>query len=72
MRRSIILSDCALALAASQSASAEWINRYPRVSSLPLQVSLEGCNLPTFATSPTDPAPSPDGKTVAFAARGWL
>ncbi|MBY8824133.1 CehA/McbA family metallohydrolase [Sphingomonas colocasiae] len=72
MHRSIMMSVCALALAVPQSASAEWINRYPRVSTLPLQVYLEGYNLPTFATSPTDPAPSPDGKSVAFAARGWL
>ncbi len=69
-RRSIMMSVCALAV--SQSASAEWINRYPRVPTLPVQVYLEGYNLPTFAISPTDPAPSPDGKSVAFAARGWL
>ncbi|HEU0043273.1 LpqB family beta-propeller domain-containing protein [Sphingomonas sp.] len=52
--------------------AAEWTNRYPKIANVSHHVYLEGFNLPTFATSPTDPAPSPDGRQVAFAARGWL
>jgi TolB protein len=55
-----------------QPAGAEWTNRYPKIAGVAHHVYLEGFNLPTFASSPTDPAPSPDGKRVAFAARGWL
>ena len=50
----------------------EWTNRYPKIAGAAHHVYLEGFNLPTFANSPTDPAPAPDGKQVAFAARGWL
>lgn len=60
-----------LALAAGPGA-AEWTNRYPKIANVSHHVYLEGFNLPTFATSPTDPAPSPDGRQVAFAAHGWL
>jgi TolB protein len=51
---------------------AEWTNRYPKVAGVSHHVYLEGFNLPTFSQGPTDPAPSPDGRSVAFAARGWL
>jgi TolB protein len=50
----------------------EWTNRYPKVANVAHHVYLEGFNLPTLAHGPTDPAPSPDGKTLAIAARGWL
>jgi TolB protein len=33
---------------------------------------LEGYNLPTLNQGATDPALSPDGKTLAIAARGWI
>ena len=55
-----------------QPVSGEWTNRYPKIAGAAHHVYLEGFNLPTFANSPTDPAPAPDGKQVAFAARGWL
>ena len=61
-----------LAFLVVQPAGAEWTNRYPKIAGVAHHVYLEGFNLPTFASSPTDPAPSPDGKRVAFAARGWL
>jgi TolB protein len=35
-------------------------------------VYVEGYELPVMMSGPTDPAISPDGQTVAFAARGWL
>ena len=55
-----------------QPLSGEWTNRYPKIAGAAHHVYLEGFNLPTFANSPTDPAPAPDGKQVVFAARGWL
>lgn len=54
------------------AARAEWTNRYPKVAGVSHHVYLEGFNLPTFSQGPTDPAPSPDGRSIAFAARGWL
>jgi TolB protein len=54
------------------AARAEWTNRYPKVAGVSHHVYLEGFNLPTFSQGPTDPAPSPDSRTIAFAARGWL
>ena len=74
MRRSTSrgLSTLGLTLFLIQPVSGEWTNRYPKIAGASHHVYLEGFNLPTFATSPTDPAPSPNGKQVAFAARGWL
>ena len=60
------------AIALAAPTGAEWTNRYPKLANVSHHVYLEGFNLPTFATSPTDPAPSPDGRQVAFAAQGWL
>ncbi len=55
---------------------AEWGGRYPAVENtlknVGHQLYLEAYNLPTFSASPTDPAPSPDGQSVAFAAKGWI
>ena len=62
----------ALVLAAALPASAQWTNRYPSVPGYSHHVYLEGYELPTVAAGPTDPAPSPDGRRVALAARGWL
>lgn len=63
-----------LALAASVhwAAEAQWTNRYPKVAGFSHHVYLEGYELPTLGAGPTDPAPSPDGRSVALAARGWL
>ena len=51
---------------------AQWTNRYPKVEGYRHHVYLEGFELPILAAGPTDPAPSPDGKSIALAARGWL
>lgn len=57
-------------------AHGQWTSQYPEVQNTGKnaghQLYLEAYNLPTFAASPTDPAPSPDGRMVAFAAKGWL
>jgi TolB protein len=59
-------------LLAAGGAYGQWTNRYPKVANFAHHVYLEGYNLPTLAAGPTDPAPSPDGRALAVAARGWL
>jgi Tol biopolymer transport system component len=54
------------------SLHAQWTHRYPPVKGIANAVYLEGFELPTMGAGPTDPAASPDGKTIAIAARGWL
>lgn len=53
-------------------AAAQWTNRYPKLEGYSHHVYVEGFELPLLAFGPTDPAPSPDGGSVAFSARGWL
>ena len=62
----------AVVLAAAASASAQWTNRYPKLEGYSHHVYVEGFELPILAAGPTDPAPSPDGSEIAFAARGWI
>ncbi|WP_412069219.1 CehA/McbA family metallohydrolase [Rubrivirga sp. IMCC43871] len=66
----LVLLGLLLALAAP--AHAQWTNRYPKVPGFSHHVYLEGFDLPTSAAGPTDPTPSPDGRAVAVASRGWL
>ncbi|CAN5855285.1 hypothetical protein BH20ACI4_BH20ACI4_27710 [soil metagenome] len=64
---------CVVWLSVLTSASfGQWTNRYPKLAGVSHHVYLEGFNLPTMNQGATDPAISPDGRTVAFAARGWL
>ncbi|CAN5852184.1 hypothetical protein BH23GEM7_BH23GEM7_34930 [soil metagenome] len=68
-----VLLSAALLLALGPSAlSAQWTNRYPRVAGYSHHVYLEGYELPILTNGPMDPAPSPDGRTVALSHRGWL
>ncbi len=60
-----------LAFAAAPT-HAQWTNRYPAVPGYSHHVYLEGFNLPTASAGITDPAPSPDGRSLAFASKGWL
>ena len=53
-------------------ASAGWENRYPKVEDYTHHTYLEQHEFPFLSSGPVDPAPSPDGKTLAFAAQGWL
>lgn len=53
-------------------ASAQWTNRYAKLKDFGHHVYLEQHELPILAHGATDPAPAPDGKHLAFAARGWL
>ncbi len=52
--------------------SAQWTNRYPKLEGYSHHVYVEGFELPMVVAGPTDPAPSPDGRTIAIAARGWI
>ena len=54
------------------AASGQWTNRYPRVEGYGHHVYLEGYELPVLTSGPIDPAPSPDGRRIAFSARGWI
>ncbi len=56
----------------ASGAAGQWTHRYPGVDGFGHQVYLEGFELPVLGAGPTDPAPSPDGRSIAFAARGWL
>ncbi len=47
----------------------QWTNRYPKIANVSHHVYLEGYNLPTLNQSATDPTATPDGKTLAIAAR---
>ena len=53
-------------------AHAQWQHSYPRAEGYDHQIYLEGYELPLLASGAMDPAPSPDGKSVVFSARGWL
>ena len=55
-----------------EAVSGQWTNRYPRVQGYGHHVYLEGYELPVLTNGPIDPAPSPDGRHIAFAARGWI
>ena len=61
-----------LAALAPGAALAQWTNRYPKLEGYSHHVYVEGFELPILAAGPTDPAPSPDGETVAVSARGWI
>ena len=76
MKRSIVILALVLlsrpAIYASPLDLGQWTNRYPKVEGYRSHVYLEGFELPILAAGPTDPAPSPDDESIAFAARGWL
>ncbi|MDZ7769957.1 MAG: hypothetical protein U5K38_13150 [Woeseiaceae bacterium] len=59
-------------LVLADSAAAQWVNRYSRLSDFNHHTYLEQHELPILAHGPTDPAPAPDGQTLAMAARGWI
>ncbi|NHK26620.1 CehA/McbA family metallohydrolase [Parvularcula flava] len=54
------------------AANAQWTNHYPKLDDFGHQVYLEQYELPFLSAGPTAPAPSPDGRNIAFAAKGWI
>jgi len=73
-RHAIAFAATAVLLATfiAQTAHAQWTNHYPKLDDFGHHVYLEQHELPVLAHGPTDPAPAPDGKTLAFAAQGWI
>jgi TolB protein len=69
MTRRLIATAALLALALPLSA--QWTNRYQRIGQ-GHHVYVEGFDFPTYSAGPTYPAVSPDGRTIAFSARGWI
>lgn len=59
-------------LCSAAAAAAQWTNRYPRVQPFGHHVYLEQEHLPILSSGPVYPAPSPDGRTIAFAHQGWI
>ncbi len=54
------------------AASAQWTNHYQKLDDFGHHVYLEQHELPILAHGITDPAPSPNGKHIAFSSKGWL
>lgn len=60
------------ALSAPANLQAQWTNRYPLLEGYSHHVYVEGFELPALDAGILDPAPSPDGESVAFSSRGWI
>jgi TolB protein len=71
MRRFLLSAVVGISLCGG-TASAQWTNRYPKVEGYSHHVYLEGYEFPYLNAGPSDPAPSPDGRSIALSARGWL
>lgn len=65
----LVVLGAILAVAESHG---QWTNRYPKLDDFGHHVYLEQHELPVLSHGPADPAPAPDGKTLAFAARGSI
>jgi len=61
-----------LAIICASSTQAQFTNRYPKLDDFGHQIYLEQHELPILSHGPVDPAPSPGGRSIAFAAQGWL
>ena len=59
-------------LAAAPQAHAQWNHRYAKLDDFGHHIYLEQHELPILSHGPVDPAPAPDGRTLAFAAQGWI
>ncbi len=63
----------ALALALSGlPAASQWIHHHPTVKGYRAHHYFEGYELPIVASGAMDPQPTPDGKAVILASRGWI
>lgn len=59
-------------IASAPGAIAQWTNHYPKLDDFGHHVYLEQHELPITAHGITDPAPSPDGNSIAIASKGWI
>jgi TolB protein len=71
-RNIVVCLTAAACLLAAGSASAQWTNRYAKLSDFRHHIYLEQHELPFLAYGPADPAPAPDGRRLALSARGWI
>ena len=53
-------------------AHAQWDNRYKKLDDFGHHTYLEQHELPILSHGATDPAPAPNGETLAFASKGWV
>ncbi|NNC57681.1 MAG: CehA/McbA family metallohydrolase [Woeseiaceae bacterium] len=65
-------SALAVLLLVPSFAWAQWEHRYPKVNDYSHHIYLEQHEFPFLSSGPVDPAPAPDGKSLAFASQGWL
>ncbi|RPH96949.1 MAG: hypothetical protein EHM68_10050 [Lysobacterales bacterium] len=70
LRRNLSLT--LLLLLSPFTAHPQWSHQYPLAEGFDHQVYLEGFELPVLNSGPMDPAPSPSGQEIVFAAKGWL
>jgi TolB protein len=68
----LMLSVSGVAASAPGVLGAQWKNRYPKLVGSNHHVYVEGYELPIVNAGVSDPAESPDGRTIAIASRGWL
>lgn len=71
------LTRCSLAvvlagLLATSASQAQWFHRYAKLDDFGHHIYLEQHELPVLSHGPVDPAAAPDGRSLAFAARGWI
>jgi TolB protein len=73
-RRAALLLAAAsvFVLCASSRLDAQWKNRYPKLVGSNHHVYVEGYELPVVNAGVSDPAESPDGRTMAVASHGWI
>ena len=69
MKKPLLLLSLLLIVLTSSS---QWTHRYCKVEGFNHHVYLEGFELPVMNAGAIDPAPSPDGKQVVFASKGYL
>jgi len=67
-----IVVICMVCFFVVPQAYGQWTNHYPKLDDFGHHVYLEQHELPVLSHGPTDPAPGPDGQTLAFAAQGWI
>jgi TolB protein len=61
-----------LTLCLAASLPAQWIHHHPTVKGYRAHHYFEGYELPIVSNGPMDVCPTPDGKSLVFAAQGWL
>lgn len=61
-----------LFVALTSATEAQWSHRYSKLDDFNHHTYLEQHELPVLTHGPSDPAPAPDGRRLAFAAQGWL